>query len=415
MKRLWPFLPLLALLAACGGGGIQTLNVTLVDGIGEPLQPLAAAWRIGPPPSTSGLPWIALPTGQSSWSLPLPANSRFQVAFRCPDVSGVQFYVSLDLRRSELGSNLMVRCPVAYASPTAAITGSVSPGLGSGTAFSARGAVSFSGGSFAGLTASTGPGREVAVFGDSGGTPYFGRTGPVSIPPTAVSVPISPTSTLSLTTPPGFFSYAGLVLSTFVPVDLVPPNWTGTGSPQPVARPSSLFGGDLFQFWTCHGWSCAILRKDANDPAVAPLASLSLSVPPLSLSGSQSHTPSALPTFSNISSGGFSPGLSFLGYALFLGDPGVRYWRHFLSAGALGGATSYYVDVEQAPGFAGVVPSSGSSVQLRATAFAGDQPLSALLAARPIPQETFAAHSLFLDRMWPVRLEAALLQSPFTW
>jgi hypothetical protein len=411
MKRLWPFLPLLALLAACGGGGIQTLNVTLVDGIGEPLQPLAAAWRIGPPPSTSGLPWNALPTGQSSWSLPLPANSRFQVAFRCPDVSGVQFYVSLDLRRSELGSNLMVRCPVAYASPTAAVNGNVSTSLGSGTAFSARGAVGFSGGSFAGLTAPTGPGREVAVFGDSGGTPHFGRTGPVSIPPTTVSVPISPTSTLSLTTPPGFFSYAGLVLSTFVPVDLA----TWTGGPKIVARPGSLFGGDLFQFWTCHGWSCAILRKDANDPAVAPGASLSLSVPPLSLSGSQSHTPSALPTFSNISSGGFSPGLSFMGYALFLGDPGVRYWRHFLSAGALGSATSYYVDVEQAPGFAGVVPSSGSSVQLRATAFAGDQPLSALLAARPIPQETFAAHSLFLDRMWPVHLEAALLQSTFTW
>lgn len=420
MMRLWPFLPLLALLAACGGGGIQTLNVTLVDGIGEPLQPLAAAWRVGP---SSGGSWAALPTGQSSWSLPLLANSRFQVAFRCPNIPGtvVPSYVSLDLMRSELGSNLMVRCPVAYASPTAAVTGSVSSSLGSGTAFSAWGAVSFSGGSFAGLTAPTGPGREVAVFGDSGGTPYFGRTGPVSIPPTAVSVPVSPTNTLSLTTPPGFFSYAGLVLSTFVPVDLVPPNWTGTGSPQPVARPSSLFGGDLFQFWTCHGWSCAILRKDANDPAVAPGASLSLSVPPLSLSGSQSHTPSALPTFSNISSGGFSAGLTFLGYALSLEEagpawPGVsRYWRHFLSAGALGSATGYYVDVEQAPGFAGVVPSSGSSVQLRATAFAGDQPLSALLVARPIPKETFAAHSLFLDRMWPVHLETALLQSTITW
>jgi len=410
MKGLKLFAPLFLVLAACSGGP-QTLNVTLVDGLGEPLQPQAAAWRIGP---SSGGSWAALPTGQSSWSLPLLANSRFQVAFRCPDVSGVQFYVSLDLRRSELGSLLRVRCPVAYASPMAAVNGSVSPSLGSGTAFSARGAVSFTGWSFAGLTAPTGPGREVAVFGDSGGTPYFGRTGLVSLP-AAVSVPVSPTNTLSLTTPPGFFSYAGLVLSTFVPVDLVPPGWTGTGSPHPVARPSSLFGGDLFQFWTCHGWSCAILRKDANDPAVAPGASFSLSVPPLSLSGNQSHTPSALPTFSNIVSGGFSPGLSFLGYALFLGEPGVRYWRHFLSAGVLGGATGYYVDVEQAPGFAGVVPSSGSSVQLRATAFAGDQPLSALLAARPIPQETFAAHSLFLDRMWPVHLEAALLQSTFTW
>ncbi|WP_027883389.1 hypothetical protein [Meiothermus rufus] len=415
MKRAWLFSPFLLLLAACGGSGIQPLNVILVDGIGEPLQPLAAAWRVGPPPSTSGLPWNALPTGQSSWGLPLLANSRFQVAFRCPSSGGTDFYVSLDLVRSEVGSNLMVRCPVAYASPTAAVSGTVSPSLGSGTAFSARGALSFSGGSFAGLTAPSGPGREVAVFGDSGGTPHFGRTGPVSIPPTAVTVSLSPTNTLSLTTPPAFFSYAGLVLSTFVPVDLVPPNWTGTGSPQPVARPSSLFGGDLFQFWTCHGFSCVILRKDAADPAVAPGASVSLAVPPLSLSGSQTHTPSTLPTFSNIASGGFSSNLNFLGYAFFLGEPGVRYWRHFLSAGALGSATSYYVDVEQAPGFAGVVPSPGSSVQLRATAFAGDQPLSALLAARPIPQETFPGHTLFLDRMWPVHLEAALLQGSFTW
>lgn len=417
MKRAMTlaFFPLLLLLAACGGGGLQTLNVILMDGIGEPLQPLAAAWRVGPPPSTSGLPWNALPTGQSSWSLPLLANSRFQVAFRCPSVGGVDFYVSLDLKRNELGSNLMVRCPVAYASPTAAVSGTVSPSLGSGTAFSAWGALSLSGGSFAGLTAPTGPGREIAVFGDSGGTPHFGRTGPVSIPPAAVTVPVSPTSTLSLTTPPGFFSYAGLVLSTFVPVDLVPPNWTGTGSPQPVARPGSLSGGDLFQFWTCHGFSCAILRKDAADPAVAPLASVSLSVPPLSLSGSQTHTPSTLPTFSNIASGGFSPGLSFLGYALFLGEPGVRYWRHFVGPGALGSASSYYLDLENAPGFAGVVPSPLSSVQLRATAFAGDQPLSALLAARPIPRETFNGHTLFLDRMWPVHLEAALLQSTITW
>jgi hypothetical protein len=399
----------LGLLSACSGPGATPLTVKLVDGLGEPLQPQAAAWRVG-----NG-PWNALPTGQSSWSLPIPSGARFQVAFRCPSVSGTDFYVSLDLMRNELGTNLLVRCPVAYASSPATVSGSVSPPLGSGTAFSAWGAASFTGGSFAGLTAPTGPGREVAVFGDSGGIAHFGRTGPVNIPPLAVSVPVSPTGTLNLTTPTGFFSYAGLVLSTCVPVDLVPPNWTGTGSSQPVSRPGSLFGGDLFQFWTCHGFSCALLRKDANDPLVAPGASLSLSVPPLSLSGNQSHTQSALPTFSNIASGGFSPGLSFLGYALFLGEPGVRYWRHFLSAGALGSATGYYVDVEQAPGLAGVVPTPGSSVQLRATAFAGDQPLSTLLAARPIPKETFAAHTLFLDRMWPVHLEAALLQSTFIW
>ncbi len=413
MKRLWLFLPLLALLAACGGGGIQTLNVTLVDGIGEPLQPLAAAWRLGPPPSSGGLPWLSLPTGQSSWSLPIPSGARFQVAFRCPSVSGTDFYVSLDLMRSEVGTNLLVRCPVAYASPTAAVGGTVSSALSSGTAFSARGTVSFTGGSFAGLTAPTGNGREVAVFGVSGSTPYFGRTGLVNLP-TAVSVSVSPlnsTDILNLTTPAGFSSYAGLVLSTFVPVGLA----TWAGGPKTVARPGSLFGGDLFQFSACNGSGCSILRKDATDPGVASGSSLSLSVPSLTLSLTQSHTPSTLPTFSNIASGGFSPSLSFLGYALFLAEPGVRYWRHFLSAGALGSATSYYVDVQQASGFAGVVPTAGSSVQLRATAFAGDQPLSALLAAQPIPQETFPGHTLFLDRMWPVHLEAALLQASFPW
>lgn len=429
MKRAWLFFPLLLLLAACGGGGVQTLNVILVDGIGEPLQPLAAAWRVGPPPSTSGLPWNALPTGQSSWSLPLLANSRFQVAFRCPNIPGtaVPSYVSLDLMRSEVGSNLMVRCPVAYASPTVSTSGSVTPALSWGTAFSARGQAGSTGSAFTNLDVPTGPGREVAAFGMAGPTSYFGRSGPLNITSTTTtlsSLSLSSTGTLNLTTPNGFFTYAGLVLSTFVPVDLLPPTgagWTGTGTPQPVARPTALSSGDLFQFWTCHGSSCAILRKDAADPAVAPLASVSLSVPPLSLSGSQTHTPSTLPTFSNIASGGFSPSLTFLGYTLSLEEagpawPGVsRYWRHFVGPGALGSATSYYLDLENAPGFAGVVPSPLSSVQLRATAFAGDQPLSALLAARPIPRETFNGHTLFLDRMWPVHLEAALLQSNFTW
>lgn len=424
MKRAWLFSPFLLLLAACGGGGIPTLNVTLVDGIGEPLQPLAAAWRLGPPPSApsgASLSWLSLPTGQSSWSLPIPSGARFQVAFRCPSVSGTDFYVSLDLMRSEVGTNLLVRCPVAYASPTVSTSGSVTPALSWGTAFSARGQAGITGSAFTNLDVPTGPGREVAAFGMAGPTSYFGRSGPLNITSTTTtlsSLSLSSTGTLNLTTPNGFFTYAGLVLSTFVPVDLLPPTgagWTGTGTPQPVARPTALSSGDLFQFWTCHGNSCAILRKDAADPAVASGASVSLSVPPLSLSGSQSHTSSTLPTFSNIASGGFSPSLSFLGYALLLGEPGVRYWRHFLSAGALGSATSYYVDVQQAPGFAGVVPSPGSSVQLRATAFAGDQPLSALLAARPIPQETFPGHTLFLDRMWPVHLETALLQSTITW
>lgn len=168
-----------------------------------------------------GHAWNALPTGQSSWSLPIPSGARFQVAFRCPSVSGTDFYVSLDLMRSEVGTNLLVRCPVAYASSPATVSGNVSPPLGSGTAFSAWGAASFTGGSFAGLTAPTGPGREVAVFGDSGGTPYFGRTGPVTIPPLAVSVPVSPT--VPSTSPPR-------PVSSLTPASSSPPSYRWTWS-----------------------------------------------------------------------------------------------------------------------------------------------------------------------------------------
>ncbi|WP_232822473.1 hypothetical protein [Thermus sediminis] len=104
-----------------------------------------------------------------------------------------------------------------------------------------------------------------------------------------------------------------------------------------------------------------------------------------------------------------------MGYALFLAEPGVRYWRHFVSPGALGSAANYYVDVESASGFSGILPNSGASVQLNATIFFGDKPLSTLFAARPIPEETHAAYTLFLDRMLPVRLEAFFYQTSFTW
>ncbi|WP_018110979.1 hypothetical protein [Thermus igniterrae] len=399
----------LLVLAGCSGG-LPALKVTLVDGIGEPLQPLAAAWRLGSPP----LAWNALPTGQSSWSLPIPPGARFQVAFRCPSSGATDFYVSLDLQRNEVGNQLLVRCPSVYASPLASESGTLNVSLNSGQAFSARHQVALSGNTFTGLQVPQGNGREVAVFGfvlsGSTSTPHFGRLGSLTIPtpPPSLSLSLSPvTATLSVTTPPGFFSYAGLVLQSFVPVDLA--SWTG--GLQPVPWPA-LQWNDLFQFWTCLGSSCAIRREYY---AAVPSAPLSLTVPPLTLSASETHSPTALPTFSNLAASGFSPRLSFLGYAFFLAEPGVRYWRHFLSPGALGSATSYYVDVENAPGFAGVVPAVGSNVQLRATAFAGNQPLAVLLAQRPIPEETFSAHTLFLDRFWPVHLEAALLSASFTW
>lgn len=412
MRPFW--LGGMALLLAACGGGLPSLNVTLVDGVGEPLLPLAAAWRVGPPPSTSGMPWNALPTSQFSWSLSLPPGARFQLAFRCPNAGSTQFYLSLDLNRSELGNHLLVRCPSVYASPTVTVGGSVSPSLQNGTAVSSRGQAVMSGTTFSGLLLAQGAGREVAVLGvDSGGTPHFGRTGPLTVGPGTTTVGplgLAPTSMLTTTTPAGFFSDASLLLGTFVQVPLA--SWAGGA--QAVPRPG-LGNGDLFQFWTCHGTSCALWRLDQGDPAVAPGAFLTLNIPPLTFSANQTHTSTSLPSFANLSFSGFSPGLTPMGYAFFLGEPSIRYWRHYLSPGALGNATTYYLDVENAPGFNGVVPTPGSSVQLRTTAFAGDQPLGALLAARPLPQETFTGHTLFLDRSWRVRFEVALLQTNFTW
>lgn len=418
----------LLVLTGCGGNPLVPLTVDLIDGVGQPLQPIAAAWRPGPPPSTSNAPWIALPVNQASWNLPLLNSTRFQVAFLCPGTGGSQFYVSLDLVRNELGSHLRVRCPRVYASPFAPVNGSITgASLTAGWVAAEGTSQPLTGTSYGPLNVPQGV-REIGVYGtDTSGVSYFGRSGPVSITSggNAVNVSVSPVaSSLTVTATLGFNSDASLILNSFVQLPIV--SWFA-GNPgssvQSVPRPV-LSGGDYLQFWTEHVSSWAIWRYDPSDPAVAPGASLNLSVPALSLSGNQSHNPNSLPTFSNIAFSGFSPGLSFLGYAILLAEPGVRYWRHFVSPGALGTAATYYIDVENAPGCAGVVPTPGSTVQLRVTAFAGSQPPAAgtpsallgnLLSAKPLPNETVMGHTLFLDRAWPVHLEVAPWATTFTW
>lgn len=353
--------------------------------------------------------WNALPTGQSSWTLPLPAGSslRFAVAFRCPPAGGVDTYVSLEVARNEVGNHILVRCPISWASSLASVSGSTN--LTGGNAYSARGANPINSTGAYTLQVPTGSGREVAVFDGTN----FGRSGPFNVPGSPGPITASPSGSLSVTTPPSFFSGAGLALSSFVQLPLQ----TWNGGSASVPRPGSLYGGDLFTFWTNHGSSHGIWRYDAQDPTVAPGASLALSVPPLSLSVSQTHTPTALPTFTGTGLGavGFSSGLTPLGYALLLAEPGVRYWRHFFSPGGLAGGSSYYLDLQTAPGFAGVVPSPGQPAQLCASAFAGDQPMATLLQARPLPQETVNCYSLFMDRSHPVHLEMASFFTSFTW
>lgn len=405
-KHLLAFFGLALLLAGCGGGGVSGLTVSLVDGMGEPLQPQAAAWRV------ASFAWNALPTGQSNWTLPLPAGSsvRFTVAFRCPaGPGGGNDYVSLEAARNEVGNHVVLRCPYSWANSLASVSGSTN--LTGGNAYSARGANSINSTGAYTLQVPTGSGREVAVFDGTN----FGRSGPFIVPGNPGPITASPSGSLSVTTPPGFFSGVGLALSSFVQLPLQ----TWNGGSAGVPRPGSLAQNDLFIFWTNHGYSHGIWRYDAQDPAVAPGASLNLSVPPLNLSVSQTHSPTALPTFTGtgLSAVGFSSGLTHLGYALVMSRPAgpPLNWYHFLSPGGLAGGSSYYLDLQTAPGFTGVVPGTGDTIGLCVGAFAGDQPLATLLATKPLPHPVTGCRTLFLDRQLPVHLEEAAFNTTFTW
>ncbi|WP_337845626.1 ArsR family transcriptional regulator [Thermus sp.] len=400
-------LPLaLGLLSACSGPGAPSLTVNLVDGLGEPLQPLAAAWRVG-----SGA-WLALPTGQSSWVLPLPAGSgaTFAVGFRCPSASPLS-YVSLEAKRNEVGNALILRCPLDWHSPTAVVSGNANPSV-NGTAFSARGQANVTGGSFNGLTAPQGPGWEVAVLGSLGGATYFGRSGLIPIP-SSPTLTLSPALALTAVTPTGFPSRAQVHLDTGVTVDLAA--WNGGSQTVPRPDPSALTPGELLEVHADLVTSLSILRLANQDPLAAPGSTVNLPVPSHTFAVVQIHTANALPTFTftPLGSVGFSSGLNPLGYALLLAEPGARYWRHFASPGVATGPT-YTFNLEQAPGFSGVVP-SGGSVQLCASAFGGDQPLAGLLTSRPLPQETSTCYTLFLDRHHPGRFEVAQHFLSFTW
>lgn len=399
----------LGLLSACGGPSAPFLTVKLVDGLGEPLQPQAAAWRVGPGA------WLPLATGQSSWILPLPATSSatFAVGFQCPSTNPLS-YVSLEAKRNEVGNTLLLRCPLDWNSPTAAVSGNTSPAM-NGTAYSARGQAPLNGGSFSGLNAPQGSGREVAALGNVGGTFYFGRSGLITIPPNPNPIlNLSPTSTLTATTPTAFPSRARVHLDTGVTVDLA--SWNGGSQTVPRPNPSALAAAELLEVHAEHGVSLSILRLANQASQVAPGSTVNLSVPPFNFTVGQTHAANALPTFTAtpLASVGFSSGLSPLGYALLLAQPGVRYWRHFVSPGAATGP-SYTFNLEQAPGFSGVVPSPGDNLQLCASAFASDQGLASLLASRPLPQETSACHTLFIDRHHPGRLEVARAFLSFTW
>ncbi len=117
MRRMALGTGLALLLAACGGPSGTQVQVSLVDGLDNPIQATAAAYRVG-----SG-PFQALsPPGLGQYRFTVPSGeNRYTVVFRCPFfgtlASQVQA-VSYELTLAE-ATSFKARCPLAYAGPEA--------------------------------------------------------------------------------------------------------------------------------------------------------------------------------------------------------------------------------------------------------------------------------------------------------
>jgi len=388
VQRLWQALALgSALLAACNGGGPSgtQVQVQLVNGLSEPINATAAAYRVGNGPFQP-----LNPSGLGIYTFTVPAGQdRYTVVFRCPTfgtLSSQQVQaVSYELTLQE-ATSFKVRCYGGYAGPEANLnqpddnTSSRDFSGGYATAYSATTMASLSDEGTDGsindidnaFRVPVGQNREVAIFGEVGGTYYFGR-GFFNITPTTTGIPpinVSPVSATFTTSSPAQANLLGREVNIFL----------GTGSSFP--KPSSL-SSDLYQVLTFSGSSAALKRIPApNLPSTVNISAPSLTFTPTV----PTPAPGDLPTFQALSASGFSGGIDLRGYLLVLSWPTGSSWQHFVSQGALGGTNYALPDPTSIAGLSALKPASGDPVNWQAVALGVDQPLGHLLAADPIPQ-----------------------------
>jgi hypothetical protein len=411
MRRMALGTGLALLLAACGGPSGTQVQVSLVDGLDNPIQATAAAYRVG-----SG-PFRALsPTGLGQYRFTVPSGeNRYTVVFRCPFfgtlASQVQA-VSYELTLAE-ATSFKARCPLAYAGPEANLnqtddnTSGQDFAGGVGQAYSAT---------FPGVPlldeggdgrvndlpnffrVPVGQNREVAIFGQIGATYYFGRA-LVNVTSTTTGIPpiaVSPVGGSFATTDPALAHLLGKEVRIFL--------GSGTTFPRPSSDP-----GDLYELVSFSGAQGRLRRVPGN-----ALASPVDTAPP-SLSFSPSvPTPGAgsLPTFQGLTASGFAGTRPLKGYLLALNWTGA-FWQHLVGQGVLGAATSYALpDPTGVAGLEALKPTSGDLVNWQAVALGLDQALSQVLGARPIPQGIGPFDAL--NRHLPLDLEAAAASGSYT-
>jgi hypothetical protein len=400
------------LLAACGGGGPSgtQVQVSLVDGLDNPIYATAAAYRVG-----NG-PFQALsPTGPGQYRFTVPSGeNRYTVVFRCPYFGILASYVqavSYELTLAE-ATSFKARCPLAYAGPEANLnqtddnTSSQDFAGGTGAAYSATtfffgeplldeggdGRVNDLSNFF---RVPVGQNREVAIFGQIGSTYYFGRV-LVNVTSTTTGIPpiaVSPVGGSFATTDPARAHLLGKEVRIFLGFS--------TTFPRPSSDPGDLY--ELLSFSS--GGDQARLRRVPGNALASPVGTA-----PPSLSFSPSvPTPSAgsLPTFQGLTASGFAATRPLKGYLLALGWSGA-FWQHLVGQGVLGAATSYTLpDPTGVAGLEALKPTSGDFVNWQAVALGLDQALSQVLGARPIPQYIGGLFFDVLNRHLPLDLEAA--------
>jgi len=413
MRRMALGTGLALLLAACGGGGPSgtQVQVSLVDGLDNPIYATAAAYRVG-----NG-PFQALsPTGPGQYRFTVPSGqNRYTVVFRCPYFGTLASYVqavSYELTLAE-ATSFKVRCPQAYAGPEANLnemddnTSSQDFAGGTGRAYSATifvaplldeggdGRVNDLPNFF---RVPVGQNREVAIFGEIGSTYYFGRA-LVNVTPTTTGIPpilVSPVGASFATTDPAEAYLLGKEVRIFL--------GSGTTFPRPSSDP-----GDLYELRSSSGGQARLRRVPGNalaSPVDTALPSLSFS-PTVPTPGAGS-----LPTFQGLAASGFATTRPLRGYLLTLNWTGAS-WQHLVGQGVLGAATSYALpDPTGVVGLEALKPTSGDSVSWQAAALGLDRPLSQVLGARPIPQGIGPFDAL--NRHLPLDLEAATVFGSYT-
>jgi len=416
MRRMALGTGLALLLAACGGGGPSgtQVQVNLVDGLDNPIQATAAAYRVG-----NG-PFQALsPTGPGQYRFTVPSGEKkYTVVFRCPFfgiLSSRVLAVSYELTLAE-ATSFKVRCPLAYAGPEANLNETNDNTSSQDFAQPGNWAKAYSATSSVFLVdddpadpnprvndlpnffqVPVGQNREVAIFGKIGNTYYFGRA--------LVDVTYTTTEIGQITVSQvgDNFTTSHQAQAHLLGKEVRIPLGSGNIFPKPSSD-----SGDLYELVSFSGNQMRLKRVRGD--LIADNEDTDLSQNLNNFNPSVSPNAGSLPTFQGLTDPQFPNERPLRGYLLtlsWLSDWMGAFWQHLVGKGALQTNSYPLPDPTGVTGLEALKPTKKDSVTWAAAALGLDQPLSQVLGARPIPQWIDLLGPLdALNRHLPLDLEA---------